>query len=419
MSSGTYSRMSLIAAAAMLLTQPVFGQASKGGGSSTGTGAGTGTTTPTPTAPTRPTTPTQPQQQQQPEAMPQPIFVSGRVLLEDGTPPTDQVVIERVCNGQAKSEGYADSKGYFGFEIGRKNNGMIHDASEDPGNDPFNRSSGFGTSGGSGGGQLSMLGGSDTRLMGCELRARLTGYRSQTVSLSMRRPLDNPDIGVLLLHRMGSNEGGTISAISAAASKDAKKAYEKGVDAMKKKKLDDAIKSLDKAVELYPKYATAWYELGRVRVAKGDKEGGRTAFDTAMKADPKYIMPYLDMAAIEMQSQKWEQVAELTAAAVKLDPFSYPHAHFYNAVANYNLKNNEAAEKSALEAERLDTRHALPQNFQLLGILLASRQEYKGALDRLRNYMKFAPPTTDFTNVKNQIDQIDKFMAQSAQAPKQ
>src|SRR6185436_14030890 len=104
--------------------------------------------------------------------------------------------------------------------------------------------------------------GSDSRLLGCELRARLVGYRSQMVSLSNRRALDNPDIGIILLHKLTPNEGGTISATSLAAPKDAKKAFEKGIDFLKKKKPEDALKSFEKAVELYPKYATAWYELG-------------------------------------------------------------------------------------------------------------------------------------------------------------
>jgi Tfp pilus assembly protein PilF len=423
MSSGTCTRM-IVAVAAVFLAQQGFGQAQGGGATApAGGGAGgAGSTTPAP-SPSIPNTrtptitqPQQQQQQQQPQQVQQPIFVSGRVMMEDGTAPPDQVVIERVCNGQPKSEGYTDSKGFFGFEIGRQNNGMIHDASEDISNDPFSNRGGFGNSASS---NNRMMGGSDSRLMGCELRARLVGYRSQVVSLSMRRPLDNPDVGIILLHRMGSNEGGTVSAISAAAPKEAKKAYEKGVDSMKKKKADDAVKSLEKAVELYPKYATAWYELGRVRQAKGDKEGARTAFDTAVRTDPKYINPYLELANLEAQTQKWDQVADLTAAAIKLDPFFYPQAHFLNAVANYNLKNWEAAEKSALEAERLDTRRAFPQTFQLLGILLANRQDYKAAADRLRSYMKFMPPTTDFTNVKNQLEQLDRFIAQSAAAPKQ
>ena len=33
--------------------------------------------------------------------IPQPIFLSGRVMMEDGTPPPDPVVIETVCNGVA------------------------------------------------------------------------------------------------------------------------------------------------------------------------------------------------------------------------------------------------------------------------------------------------------------------------------
>ena len=56
--------------------------------------------------------------------MQQPIFVSGQVMLEDGTPPTESVAIERVCGGQSRTEGYTDSKGYFSLELGRRNNGV-------------------------------------------------------------------------------------------------------------------------------------------------------------------------------------------------------------------------------------------------------------------------------------------------------
>jgi tetratricopeptide (TPR) repeat protein len=293
---------------------------------------------------------------------------------------------------------------------------MLHDASEDPNSDPFNRQSDFG--GGSIGrmGMPSMMGGSDNRFMGCELRARLAGYRSQVVSLAMRRPLDNPDVGVILLHRLSPNEGGIVSAISLAAPKDAKKAYEKGLDLLKKKKADEAVKNFEKAVEVYPKYATAWYELGKLRLATGNKDGARASFESAVKGDPKYVAPYIELALLEAQAQKWQEVADITAQAVKLDPFDYPQAHFYNAVANYNLKNVEAAEKSALQAERLDTRHAMPQNLHLLGVLLAQRQDYKGAAERLRNYLKFAPPTADVSNVKAQLEQMEKFLSQNTAA---
>ena len=47
-----------------------------------------------------------------------PVFVSGRVVLEHGSPPDELVAIERVCNGRRTPESYTDPKGYFSFQIG-------------------------------------------------------------------------------------------------------------------------------------------------------------------------------------------------------------------------------------------------------------------------------------------------------------
>src|SRR5262249_40208629 len=150
-------------------------------------------------------TPTQPQQ----TTMPQPIFVSGRVMLEDGTAPPESVVIERVCNGNPRSEGYTDSKGYFSFELGNRLNGVLRDASESSGPDSFDFGGRNTMASNSIGSANSSMGsfGSENRFMNCELRARLAGYRSQVVSLANRRPMDNPDVGVILLHRLSPTEG--------------------------------------------------------------------------------------------------------------------------------------------------------------------------------------------------------------------
>ena len=57
-----------------------------------------------------------------------PVFLSGKVVMEDGTPPPDAVTIERVCGGSVRPEGYTDSKGRFSFQLGQ-NQGMMADAS--------------------------------------------------------------------------------------------------------------------------------------------------------------------------------------------------------------------------------------------------------------------------------------------------
>ncbi len=390
-----------------------------GGGGAAGGGAGAPSTptgpgspgrgtTPTPTAPT-----TTPGQQTQPN-MPTPIFVSGRVLLEDGTPPTEQVVIERVCNGTPHAEGYADSKGYFGFELGAKYNGAMRDASETSGLD-IGADNGVGTN--MPGSQIRSLSGtspfnSQYRFANCELRARLAGYQSQTVNLATRRPLDNPDVGVILLHRMGPGEGGTtVSASSLAAPKDARKAYQKAMDALKKNKSEEAEKLLQKAVESYPAYAQAWFEIAKIQVDKGQADIGRKSLDEAIKADPKFVLPYLEIAVLEIRAQHWKETAEVTDKVIKLDSFNYPQAFFLNAVARYNMQDVQGAEKSALEAEKLDTRHLYPKSEHLLGLILAQRQDYSGAAEKFRTYLKFAPNASDAGTVRTQLDQIEKRLA--------
>jgi len=414
----------MIAASALFMS-PAFSQ-SKGGAPPPSTGGNTGA--PTGTAPGgvpigRPpgVTPTPNTTQQQPTrsmTVTQPIFLSGRVMTEDGTPPTGSVVIETVCNGVGHSEGYVDSKGYFAIELGQ-NRGVIQDASEfSAGNNP-----GFGTfntnttpTSGMNGSDMAMR-----KYMGCDLQAKVAGYRSQTVPLSGRRPMDDPDVGVILLHRLGGQqeEGRTVSSVSLAAPKDAKKAYEKGMDAIKKKKFADAQTQFEKAVEIYPNYSVAWYELGRLRIAEDKFDIARGSFDQAIKADPKFVLPYLQISILELQAKRWQELADITDKTIHLDAFDYPQAFFFNSVANFNLHNLEAAEKSAKQAQRLDTRNQFPKLYHLLGLILADRKDWTGAAALFKDYLRLAPKASDLDTVRTQLAQVEKLQEQVATAKDQ
>src|SRR5205085_3424026 len=180
------------------------------------------------TKPTTINTTTIQKQTQLPVTMQRPLYASGKVTLDDGTPPPEAVVRQLVCKASPRSIGYTDSKGRFSIDLGNRNNSAIFaDASQsgpgfgDAGMSSMNSSLPQ-TRGGSGSGLT------ERNLMGCELQASLPGFRSDTVNLANRRSLDNPEVGTLVLHRLGNVEGLTISATSALAPKDAKKAYEKG-----------------------------------------------------------------------------------------------------------------------------------------------------------------------------------------------
>jgi TolA-binding protein len=369
---------------------------------------------PSPTDPRQPF-PTDPRQQF-PE-MQRPVFLSGKVVMEDGTPPPDFVTIERICNGITRPEGYTNSKGHFSFQLGQNMN-VMQDASV---------SSQSGTFGGPGFGDpaaSSRMGGmrggvNERELMGCELRATLAGYRSDVVNLSGRRVMDNPDVGTIILHPLAGVQGFTHSATGLMAPKDAKKAYEKARDEAKKQKWDNAMKEYTKAVTLYPKYAAAWYEMGLIHVSKNENDKAMEAFGKSLEADSKFVSPYLQMAQIYAKDNKWQEVADASHRVTRLNPVNFPQAYFFNAVANYNLQKYDASEESAREAVKLDTGHKWPKAQHLLGILLAMKNDNAGAAENFKAYLKFNPQASDADQVRKQLTEVEKFLGKTETAQQQ
>ena len=334
------------------------------------------------------------------------FFFSGKVMLDDGTPPPDQVVIERVCNGVARPEAYTDSKGRFQFQLGQ-NSAMMADASVASG-DPFGNP---GMGGGMGGMQGRGQGISERDLMGCELRASLAGFRSDVVNLAGRRSLDNPDVGTIILHRMAKVDGFTFSGTTAYAPKDAKKAFDKGKEASKKKKWADAEKELTKAVTVYPKFAAAWFELGLVYHQQSKLEEARKAYGESINADAKFVNPYGPLARLAAGEKNWEDAADYSGKLIKLNPYFSADAYFISAVANLNLNRMDQAEEHSREAAKMDTQHKNPRINHLLAIILAQKQDYAGAAASMRDFLKFAPTAPEAEHIKQQLAEIEKRLA--------
>jgi len=403
MSPQSRTRGIMIAAAAILLF-PAFSQIPPANPPNTGTPP-TGTGSDVPWLPPGASTDGTPNTNANHD--PPPIRVSGRVMLDDGTAPTSSVAIESVCSGTSHSEGHTDGRGYFSVQVGQtiQVTGDARDTSGD-----FDRTIPHTSSLGHGFGPAD-------RFANCDLRAVLDGYRSQSINLADRGPMDNPDVGVILLHRIGESEQAiTVTATTLKAPKAASKALRKGMDLAKKNRPEEAIASLQEAVRLDPEFAFAWSELGKLQMENGHAGEAHQSLESAAKAEPRWPEPYLHLALLAVRSDNWKEVADVTDRVLQLDSFEYPQAFFLNAVANYNLKRPEAAEKSARSAEKLDTRHQFPQIECLLGTILAERHRYAEAADEFRNYLMRAPRAGDAAMVRMQLDDMEKLALGSSQA---
>jgi type IV pilus assembly protein PilF len=389
----------------VLLTMPfAYGQSTGQTGGTTGS-----STKSVPITPPRPTTPTIQEERRL-------VFLSGRVMLDDGTEPQDRASIERVCNGRVRREAYTDSHGHFGFQLGAEMRGF-QDATVGGGPDAMRSSSVFGNPQASGSPQgMAIQGVTQRELMGCELRANLPGFRSDFISLAGRQLLDSSSVGTIVLHRLGKVEGTSISATSLKAPRDAKKALERGQNFLKKGNKEEAAGQFSKAIELYPAYAEARVRLGDIYAEMGRREEAEKLYQQAIEADPHFMLPYFGLAVLAAREKDWKAVAELSGRALALNAYEYPVAYLFDAAANYNLHNYDRAEKSARAGQRLDSQHRLPRIDFILANLLMQRGDYAGAAEQLRSFLNHAPPGPESDEARQMLAGTESRLAAATPA---
>jgi tetratricopeptide (TPR) repeat protein len=370
-----------------------------------------GNSPPSPNGPTTPR-PTQPATTFPDGAGPnqRPIYISGTVMLSDGSPLNERAKIERVCNGVPIVETETDKKGRFSFEVGHSLE--LPDASV--GSDINTRGgSPFGTTSNSGAG--GRMGSANKLLWGCELRAALTGFRSDAIQLDTIHYMDDPNIGTIILHRMAKVDGLTISVVSALAPKDARKAYEKGREDEAKKKLDDAQKNFEKAVSVYPQYSAAWFELGRINEQGNHIDDARKAYQQAIAAEPKFILPREQLSWLALRESKWPELVENTDQWLLLDSQNSSDAYYLSSIGNLQTQHFDVAEKNAQAAVRMDPGKKNMRARYVLGLALAQKQDYTASAEAIRSYLDATPDAKDKVLVQKQLEQIQAAAQDAAQ----
>lgn len=347
------------------------------------------------------------------------MYLTGRIAIEDGTPIPHDVLVERVCNTSVRQQVYASPGGDFSMRLGATADSFV-DASG-------SRTSPFGTSPYGATRRNPQVGIPRRDLTDCELRASAHGFQSGIVSLleftESSTMMESVDVGAIVMHRVGKVKGTTVSALPYKAPKDAYRAYEKGLEAKKRGQLASAQQFFEKAVELYPKYTSAWFQLGTVLQKKEQRDAARRAYTTAAIADKTFLPAYYSLTLMAFEEQNWTEVLKLTNHMIGVDPMNRAAltdyildlepmdntgAYFYNAMANYNLKRFEEAEKSALQAEHLDLRTRFPGVYLLLAELFARKENYSAAIMQTQTYLDLLPQAKDAEQVRKRLAELEQ-----------
>jgi tetratricopeptide (TPR) repeat protein len=379
--NSSFFRVILALAILVALPSSMVAQRKGGGGASKpGLGASIPSTT------TQPTTTTQP------------VFISGKVLMDGGAVPPEPVVIERVCNGSARRQGYTDGKGSFQIQLDQ--NVGFQDASESTTTaDPFSNPA-----------QMTNRASDALKLryQGCEIRAVLPGFLSSSVALRLQGSSWQYDLGTIFLKRMENMPGTTISMTTMNAPNDAKRAYEKGRKAFDESKFPDAEKDLNKAVKIYPSFAAAWSLLGDVHQQEKQFDQATKEYTQALSVDPRFVNPSFGLALIAVQEKRWQDAVQFTDQVAKMNSLAFPSAYFYNAVANYNLGRMEPAAESARKFKSLDTEHHHPDICLLLSQILIQKNDFASAAQEMRDFLVLAPNSPKAGQIREWLKHYDE-----------
>jgi hypothetical protein len=350
------------------------------------------------------------------------MFLQGRIATSDSTPVPHDVLVERICNNKVRQQVYASPNGDFSMQLGARVDTFV-DASAEP--SLQSRATG----------DASVTGIPLSELRNCELRATSSDFHSSVINLVEVDAFgSNINVGVIVVQRRTKIKGATLSALPYRAPKDARRAYEKGLDAERKANLASAHKYFETAVGIYPRYTIAWFRLGNVLQKENQKEAARAAFTRATAIDDRFLPPYLSLASMAFVDGNWPALlaltnhildldplnrAAVTAFIVDLDPVNCADAYFYNAIANFELDKLEAAEKSALKAEHIALPAHFPQVHLLLGEIFARKNDNATAIAELQTYLEMAPNAPNADQVRARLAKLQKLndLVRAAEKP--
>lgn len=320
-----------------------------------------------------------------------PVYLHGRVVTDAGEPPPERVIVKLNCNAKSTPQDYTDRKGRFSFQPGGNQSLMFSDAS-------VNRTRAAGRSSG-----LTVGSTGSANLARCHLEAELPGYRSDRLSLGIYRMGSN-DVGLIVLHRLEGLIGDTVSVTTLAAPTSAQKAYRKGLKALHKARpnREEAIRHLERAVEVYPEYATAWAALGEARRGLEDGDGARTAYTRAMESDPKFLPPYEPLMDLALNRMDWTELDSLTERYLKLSPRS-GKARFLSALAAAGQNDLARAESLVRSLKEVDEKDEWPLSYVIMAAVHEGRAEWEQAASEYRAYIALASDPTTVEMAKRRL----------------
>ena len=156
----------------------------------------------------------------------------------------------------------------------------------------------------------------------------------------------------------------------------------------KQGKLEEAIASYNRAIELNPNYATAYYNLGNALYDQGKLEEAIVSYNRAIELDPNDAYAYNNLGNALSDQGKLEEAITSYDRAIKIDP---NHAYAYTGLGNVLYEQGKLEETIANYNRALEIDPNYATAYSNLGAVLAHQGKLEEAITNFNRALEIDP----------------------------
>jgi Flp pilus assembly protein TadD len=302
--------------------------------------------------------------------------IFGQLRVSRGDFPSHQIMVELVFRGSPITSMYADTQGKFGFDnlIGGEYHIVINDEAYDP---------------------------VDQRIV---LHPNPVDTEMAFITLRPRQGTPKADL-------IGSRASGGNPYLVGPEDynkrfpKKAVKEYERGVDAERKGKSDDAILNYLGALKIAPDYYPAHNNLGSLYLSRSDFKSAEEQFQEAVRLDRNDAQAYFNLGNVFLLKHQYSESAAAVASGLQRRPDS-AFGDFLQGCLYGRTGRLPEAERSLRTALRLDST-MWQANLQLVSVYL-QQQRRQDAIAELQVFLKAFPSLSAAPKARDLLQKLQR-----------
>jgi len=253
-----------------------------------------------------------------------------------------------------------------------------------------------------------------------QLVATADGYETYRETIDLTRAPSHSIFDITMAPLSKSAASPPPSLTDEQAPRNARKEYEKGMEALGGNRIADAKAHFAKAVKDYPCYARAQTAEALSLISDRDLKGAEAALKKAIECDAGFGSAYLKLGELYNAELRFKESAQVLESGLRLDPGSW-RFHYHLAEAYYGLAAYAKAEEEYLRAESL-TPPAPPDVHVRLADVYSKERRFGRAYAEMQAYLVADPKGRFAEKVKEVMNQMRAAAAatpaaSTAQAP--